>query len=152
MMSAYIRRYTDGGGLLPLAVGMAVPVRVYQFNIVVLLSLNESRPACHLLPALGRAWERSQRSAYKASPPESPRTLWLYVPFSCKWHRYAGSSRRGKSSGRDSRRCRSSLLSLGMLSCGLVRPAVTVARVVGREGEEACNPTRAQLWAPWSGS
>ena len=34
------------------AVGMVVPVIVYQYNIVVLLSLNESKPACHLLPAL----------------------------------------------------------------------------------------------------
>ena len=65
---------------------------------------------------------RGARGQLMASPLESPRTLWLYA---CKWLRYTGTSRRGKSSGRDSRRCRSSLLSLGVLSCRLARPAGT---------------------------
>ena len=111
-----------GGGFPPFR-------SVSQHNIEVLLHLNESRPACRLLPALGRAWEWSRRSAYNVSPPEYPHTLWLYAPCACKWHRYAGRSRRGKSSGRDSRRCRSSLLSLGVMSCGLARPAGTDSRM-----------------------
>ena len=43
----------------------------------------------------------------------------------CMWHRYAERSRRGRSNSHNSRRCRSSPLSLAEGSCKLAHPAET---------------------------